>query len=293
MKKIVFLGCENSHSAMFLEFIKNNEKYKDIEVLGVYSHDKTASEKLAEKYSVKAMESYDEAVDKVDGIVITARHGDKHYKYAKPYMKTGVTMFIDKPITVSEEEAVAFMQECKASGVKITGGSCLRFDAWVKELCKDNKEQEDGATLGGIVRCPISINNPNGGFFFYAQHLVETVGVIFGKYPQSVHAYRNGKTLTVVFRYPTYDVMGVFVDESYQCYYAAQVTNNNVKGAQFTVDGKNPCFAMEFDEFYEILSGKEQVASYQDFIAPVFVMNAIFRSMESGKEEKVKEYEIK
>ena len=44
MKRIAFLGCENSHSATFLNFIKNDEKFADIEVVGVYSHDRTAAD---------------------------------------------------------------------------------------------------------------------------------------------------------------------------------------------------------------------------------------------------------
>lgn len=287
MKKIVFLGCENSHSAMFINFIKGDEKYNDIEILGVYSHDETAAKNLGEKCGVPVMKSYDEAVGKADGVVITARHGDNHYKYAKPYIQSGVTMFIDKPITINEEESVAFMQECKKAGVKITGGSCLRFDAWVSEIAKENESEAGGKTLGGYVRCPISLGNPNGGFFFYAQHLVETVQVAFGRNVKSVYAKNSGKTLQVLFHYDNYTVSGTFVDESYNSYYVARLTENEVKGKEFTVDGKNPCFKAEWDEFYNILSGGEQVANYQDFIAPVFVMNAIVRSMESGKEEKI------
>ena len=292
MKKIVFLGCENSHSAMFLNFIQNDEKYNDIEVLGVYSNDETASKNLSEKYGVPVMATYDEAVGKVDGVVITARHGDNHYKYAKPYIQAGATLFLDKPITIDEEESLELMRKCKKEGVKITGGSCLRFDAWVSEIANDNIATEGGATLGGFVRCPISLENPNGGFFFYAQHLVETVQVAFGRNVKSVYAKKSGKTLQVLFHYEEYVVCGTFVNESYNSYYVARLTENSVKGKEFTVDGKNPCFKAEWDEFYNLLSGAEQVASYHGFIAPVFVMNAIFRSMESGKEEEVREYEI-
>ena len=48
----------------------------------------------------------------------------------------------------------------------------------------------------------------------------------------------------------------------------------------------------EFDEFYGMLTGKEQERDYAELIAPVFVINAINRSMESGAEEAVKRYEI-
>lgn len=292
MKRIAFLGCENSHSATFINFIKTDEKYADIDIVGVYSHDRAAAEKLSEKYGVKVLDDYKDAVGQVDGIVVTARHGNKHLKYALPYMKEGMTMFIDKPITIDENEAVELAKLCIENGVKVTGGSSCRFDAWVKELKKDANESVGGNTISGFVRCPMSITNVNGGLFFYAQHLVEIVGEIFGRYPKSVKSYINGKKLTVVFRYENYDVTGLFVDESYNCYYAMRVVENDVKGSTFTVTGSNPCFREEFDEFYNILSGEKQVADFKDFIAPVFVMNAIQRSIDSGKEEQVKEFSL-
>ena len=292
MKRIVFLGCENSHSATFINFIKNDPAYGDVEIAGVYSHDRSAAEKLAEKYGVPVLDDYSDAVGKVDGIVVTARHGDNHLKYALPYLCKNMVVFMDKPITVSESDALEFVRVCIKNGVKITGGSSCRFDAFVKELKSDAENKIGGETISGFVRCPMSINNVNGGLFFYAQHLVEIVGEIFGRYPKSVKSYLNGKKLTVVFRYERYDVIGLFVDESYNCYYAMRVVENDVKGSVFTVNGSNPCFKEEFDEFYRILSGEKQVADFKDFIAPVFVMNAVQRSLDSGNEEKVREISI-
>lgn len=291
MKKIVFLGCENSHSAMFLDYLQSSEKYKDTQVIGVYSHEEAAAKNLAEKYGVPVMNSYDEAAGIADGVVITARHGDNHYKYAKPYIAKGATMFIDKPITISEEEAVKFMRECKENGVKITGGSSLRLDSWIGELAKDAASESGGKTLGGFIRCPININNPNGGFFFYAQHLIECVQTVFGRYPKSVRAVWCGKTAQVLFRYEDFAVAGTFVKDNYT-YYAARLSENEVKGKEYIVDGNNPCFKAGWDEFYDILCGAEQKTTYKDFIAPVFVMNAVYRALESGNEELVKEYEV-
>ena len=110
MKRIAILGCENSHANAFLKFVRDEKKFSDVEVVGVYSDDTEASLKLKEKFNVPVLEDYADAVGKIDGLVITARHGDNHYKYAKPYLESGIPMFIDKPITVKEDEAVAFMQ---------------------------------------------------------------------------------------------------------------------------------------------------------------------------------------
>ena len=55
MKKIAILGCENSHANNFLKFIKTKEEFKDIEVIGVYSDDLPAAEKLREKFGDRAI----------------------------------------------------------------------------------------------------------------------------------------------------------------------------------------------------------------------------------------------
>ena len=52
------------------------------------------------------------------------------------------------------------------------------------------------------------------------------------------------------------------------------------------------CFVRELDEFCELLRGGAQKVDYKDFIAPVFVLNAIARSLASGREEPVHEVEV-
>lgn len=291
MKKIAILGCENSHAANFLDFIYNTDKYKDVEVVGVYSNEPAAAKALNEKFGVPVLENYTDAVGKIDGLVITARHGDLHYEYAKPYIESGIPMFIDKPVTIKEGEAIEFMKALKAHGIRISGGSSLKHDFGVKALKKEREDGTDGATLGGFVRAPLNADNIYGGFYFYAPHLVEVVSEIFGKYPVSVGAKRVGKTTNVQFNYEDYTVNGVFVDDNY-VYYACRFADKSVKGMNLESTEEHNWFDSEFSEFYSILSGGESPVSYKDFISSVFVMNAIVRSIASGKEEKVNTYEI-
>lgn len=281
MKNIVILGCENSHANTFLNFLRDDEKYSDVNVLGVYSDDEDAANKLNEKYGVAVLDSFDAAVGKVDGVVITARHGDNHFKYAKPYIKSGVPMFIDKPITIDEDEAIKFMRLCRSSGVRVTGGSSCIHDEFVQSLKKAHYEKDGGDTLGGYVRAPISLENVYGGFFFYSQHLVEIMLEIFGRYPVSVVTSKNGKNITAIVKYDDYDVTALFTDGVY-VYSASRASTEKTVASDFKIDGHSTCFKTEFDEFYSLLCGGEQKMSYDDFIAPVFVMNAICRSLEGG-----------
>lgn len=289
MKKIAILGCENSHANAFLTFIKEKAEFADVEVVGVYSDERKASEKLREKFGVPVMDDYTEAVGRIDGLVITARHGANHYKFAKPYIDSGIPMFIDKPITINEEEAVLFMKQLKGKNIYISGGSSLKQDVFIRQLKQDAKNKVGGCTIGGYVRAPYQSESVYGGFYFYAQHLVEMVCEVFGRFPISVTARQNGKQVHVLFHYEDYDCVGVFCDKN-NLYYISRMAETDAKS--FVVPVTNDWFYEEFKEFYGILSGNGQSVDYREFISPVFIMNAIERSLTSGKEEIIEKFEI-
>ena len=289
MKRIAILGCENSHANAFLKFIREKEEFSDVEVVGVYSDDRVAAEKLKESFGVPVMEDYADAVGEIDGLVVTARHGDNHYKYAKPYIDSGIPMFIDKPITIDEAEAVTFMRALKAKNVRISGGSSLKQDVFVRQLKQEAEQEIDGKTLGGYVRAPYMSRNDYGGFYFYAQHLVEMVCEIFGRFPLSVTARQNGKQIHVLFHYEDYDCVGLFCDKNY-VYYVSRMAEKDVKG--FVIPSSDDWFYEEFKEFYGLLEGGEQAAAYDAFVSPVMILNAIERSLQSGQEELVNKAEL-
>lgn len=286
MKKIIFLGCENSHSAQFLGFIRDNPKYADLQILGVYSHDEQASEKLKQKFGVPVLSRYSDFAGEVDGVIITARDGVNHLKYAVPHMHKNVTMFVDKPITVSQEDAVELVRLSRQNGVKLCGGSSLRLDKDFMQLSSDSVNCAEGKTVGGYVRCPLLSKNINSGFFFYAQHLVEVVMNIFGMKPLSVLANRMGSNVYVTFFYGEFQVSAHYTDDNHNVYYAMRMAENGLQSKRIVLTESN-CFADEFDEFYRILNGKQQPCDVKQFITPVFVMNAINRSLNSGKKEAI------
>ena len=283
MFRVAILGCENSHADSFLNYMNRSGKFSDVEIVGVYSDEPEACARMHDHFGLYVAKSYDEFVGKIDGLIITARHGDNHYKYAKPYITSGIPMFIDKPITVSEEEAVTFMKELAANNVRVTGGSCCMHDAVIQKLKEIADTKPHGEILGGYLRAPLSAHNVYGGFFFYAQHLVQMVSEVFGYYPESVRMYQKNTAYTAVIQYPQYVVTAEYKDDN-QVYYAAISCEKTVVGEACTLRG---CFETEFDEFYCLLQGGAQKQSYDEFMAPVFVMNAMQRSLESGKEESV------
>ena len=282
MYKVAILGCENSHAADFLRVIRD-ENIQDVQVVGVYSCFPGAGEKLRDEFGVAVADSYDAFVGQIDGLIITARHGDNHYKYAKPYLDSGIPMFIDKPVTITESEAREFMQELKSKEIPISGGSTLKHASYIRELKSLVQFGEKGRVCGGFFRAPMDINSEHGGFYFYAQHLVQMVCELFGYDPKAVRACRNGDQVTCTIRYDSFDVTGVYLEHSY-VYYAAVNFERHIEGSVFDLNG---AASREFHDFYHILQGKPQTQSYEDFFAPVFIMNALERAMLSGSEETV------
>ena len=283
MYKIAILGCENSHANRFLTLISEG-MYPDIEVVGIYSNEPEAVDKLNKQYGIYVMKDYAELVGKVDGIMITARHGDNHYKYAKPYLDSGIPMFIDKPITCNSEEAVEFMRECKEKGVRLCGGSTCAFLSETLALAKAVEEKEQGDTMGGNLVCPIHLDSPYGGFFFYAQHLVEVMTKIFGQDVQEIIANKREATLSFIAKYEDFDVTATYSSSNY---YDISVFGKKSSRHEKLTFGEN-CFSHEMDDMHDLLVGKEMKKDYDTFIKPVFIMETIMRSAESGKWEKVK-----
>lgn len=114
---------------------------------------------------------------------------------------------------------------------------------------------------------------------------------IFGRYPKSVLTTVADQQTTVIVRYDGFDAVGVYLEDNY-VYYAARFAEHGVHGGTVKLGEGNDWFYHEFDEYHTLLCGGAQTVSYRDFIAPVFILNAIKRSIDSGHEEKVKEYTL-
>ena len=288
MYKIVILGCENSHANNFLRLIAEGH-YPEIEVIGIYSNEPEAVQKLHDQFGTPILADYADAVGKVDGVMITARHGDNHHKYAKPYMDAGIPMFIDKPITCTEEEAVAFMREARDRGIRLCGGSTCAALAETLALAETAKTEALGPVRGGAVVSPYHPASPYGGFTFYAQHLIEIMTTVFGESVRAVRTDRREGGMTFTARYDAFSVQATYLEGI--GYYSASVYGK--KGVrneilQFTPDS----FRHEMNDMLDLLRGEPMKKSYESFIYPVFVMNALMRAQEQSGWEPVNGIEL-
>ena len=285
MYKVAILGCENSHARAFLDQVLTEKLVDDVAFVGVYSSERDAAEKLNEKFGMPVMDNYDDLVGQVDGILITDRHGDNHFKFAKPYLESGIPMFIDKPITCTTDDAVAFRAALEANKIPVVGGSTLAVSNQILKLKKSVAEAEPGQVIGGFFCAPMVLNSKYGGFFFYAQHLVQMMTTVYGTQARSVKVFEKKDVLTCVVRYDDLDVTLTYLEAWDESKYVAYVNfKDNFVGEVFYPLG---LYAKEFMEFYHLLKGEPQPQSYEEFFAPVYICNAIEKSRLSGKEEPI------
>ncbi len=284
MYKVAILGCENSHADKFLNIAASDEKYSDVEFVGVYSYDEKAGEKMRAKYGVHVAQAPDEFVGKVDGIIITARHGSNHLPYALPYIQSGIPLFIDKPITVTADDAKCFKRLLIENKNKFTGGSSCIHSPIVKELAKEVKNGSLGKISGGFVRAPIYSDSEYDGIYFYAQHGIQMMTEIFGCSVISVDARRLGETVNASFRYDGFYVNILFTEHSGAYFVSVSGSSHTPCGEPEITDD---LFAEELSRFHELLHGGECSCSIDEFFAPVYIMNALEMSLNSGKEENV------
>lgn len=290
MYKIAILGCENSHANSFLNIINTQNKYPELEVIGVYSDDVEASEKLREKFGVPVLSSYDEAVGRVDAVIITARHGDNHLKYAKPYIPSGIPMFVDKPITCSEEDALELVRLAKANGVKLCGGSICGVLPEVVELGRKVRANELREVSCGHVSAPFEPVNNYGNFYFYTEHLIDMMTTVFGYNIGEIFADIRENDASAVVRYENYNVTCSYTTRVPHPYGISVYANASVENIVPQIPTSS--YELETEELLKLLHGGEMEKSYEEFIFPVFVINAMLRSSEKQGWEKLNEIKI-
>lgn len=281
--KVAMLGVENSHADEFGKLIAEKpEKFGDIEVVGIYSEDEEATKRIIDKgYATYAAKSPDEFLGLVDAVIVVARHGDNHYKYAMPYVKAGIPCFIDKPFCANLDNAKELAKTAEENGALLCGGSCVKFLDEIKHLSRLAKQTR---VVGGTVMCPVNMDNPYGGFWFYTQHLIEMLTTIFGRNVKSVMAYcPDGKKqrVTVIFNFGDFDVCGIY-SSSIKYYANVMFANNTLQEAY--CDNVAYTFENELEEFSKMVKNGIMPETYDELVYPVKILDAIERSYTDKKE---------
>jgi predicted dehydrogenase len=194
--RIGIIGLDTSHVTAFTSLL-NNEKNKDHvpggKVVAAFkggSPDVESSanrvegftKDLQEKWGVKIVPTIEELCKEVDVVLLESVDGRPHLEQARPVIKAGKPMFIDKPVAGSLRDAIEIYRLAKQAKVPVFSSSSYRFYDSMVEL----KSTDVGEVRGAISYGPCSLEPHHPDFFWYGVHAAEALYTIMGTGCESV-----------------------------------------------------------------------------------------------------------
>ena len=192
--RLGMIGLDTSHVTAFTKLINNSAKKYGCKVVAGYpggSPDIPSSanrvdkytEQLRDQYGVEIVDSIEELCRKVDGVLLESVDGRPHLKQARPVIKAGKPLFIDKPMAGNLADVIEIFRLAKENNVPCWSSSSLRYSPGIVELKKKNTA---GRVLGCDVYSPCSLEEHHPDLYWYGVHGVEMLFAVMGPGCKSV-----------------------------------------------------------------------------------------------------------
>ncbi len=189
MPNPIRLGCLGTDSSHLFEFSRRINAMSDAgttpcRVTGFWSDGRrdmpTAVVEKWEKSTIglgaKRATSVDELLSSVDGILVLAVNGHRHFDLALPCIERSLPTYIDKPLTCDLAQAKKLLAACRKHGARCYSASSLRFAREVTQMPRESL----GRILAVDAVGPGELNASMEGLFFYGVHTIEMVDALFG-----------------------------------------------------------------------------------------------------------------
>ena len=105
----------------------------NIQFVGLYDKNMERAKEIAQKLNVSFYETLDELLDKIDALVVVVTT-IYHYEIAKKALEKGISVFIEKPITETYEQAQELIAIAKENKTIIQVGHVERFNPIIMKL---------------------------------------------------------------------------------------------------------------------------------------------------------------
>lgn len=189
--KLGMIGLDTSHVVAFTKIINSAKppsrlaKFRVVAAFKGGSPDIPTSADRVDKFTNTLKKDYgleicptiEALCKKVDGILLESVDGRPHLRQARPVIKAGLPMFIDKPMAGSLADVIEIFRLCEKAGVPCWSSSSLRY--WppvikVKEQLKG--KQIKRATSWG----PLNFEPHHPDYFWYGVHGCEILFSVMG-----------------------------------------------------------------------------------------------------------------
>ncbi len=293
MLKLAVIGLDTSHTIEFTRIIQGEvpQTSNGIEGLQItkcmrfespfQAEDKQDRRQAQlEKWGVKVTDSFNDAVEGADGLLLEVNDPAQHLKYFKLATETGLPFFLEKPLAGNLDDGRKILEIAEANSTKAWSSSSLRFTDEI-ETCKKNMTSPTIANVfGPLGKAPVG-----SGLIWYGVHTFEMLSAIMGCDAKSVSAHEDDNGVVVVVNYR--DGRRAVVEcNSTSRFYGARVQKDTAIDS-FYVKSVNKLY---FNLIYKIrdffLHGRIPV-TLRESMEILALMVATEKSLASGKHEKV------
>ncbi len=289
--RLGMIGAENSHSLQIAAMC-NIRNVVPMRVTCLWGETRELAEACAKKGEIpEILEDWRSMADKVDGVMIDHRHGKYHARVARYFLEKGLPTFVDKPMTCDSGEAQDLFDLAERRGAPL-----MTFSA--KPLSKGFQRYVGRLRKAGPIRAfhstgPAELNSPYGGIFFYGIHQVDCAIEVMGTDVREVSVHRLSPAdgvATLVFQgggvATLHLLSGVGVGFRWSALAEGRFWD--------LADKEDPLFyAKSAKLIHRFLCTGRPPFSRERMLAPIFVLDAMRRSLKAKSSVRVERIETK
>lgn len=194
--RVGLIGLDTSHVTAFTRILNDKDHRDHVpggrvvaawkggspDIEASYSRIDRFTNQLKNDFGIPIVDTIEELCEQVDAVMLTSVDGRPHLEQARPVIKAGLPLFIDKPIAGSLADAITIFQLAEEAGVPVFTASSYRFHPGMIELAK----RDVGELKGAISYGPSHKEPHHPDLFWYGVHPAEALFTIMGTGCQSV-----------------------------------------------------------------------------------------------------------
>lgn len=277
MLRLGLIGTQSGHAASFAAIAaKQKDKFTFAQAWDE-DHDNAAA--FCNRFAIPHQAGTPaQMIHEVDAVMITVRDGASHAALALPFLEAGCPVWVDKPFSISLEDAGIMLDAAKRGKTILAGGSNLKYCPSVRraKALTDRLRQED-KLLSACFNFQALIESPYRGLYFYGPHSIDILLTVFGRDISSLscRAVKGGAVAV-------FDMADIPVTVNLIDCWDAKFTAYTPQKAISTGITLHRLHENGMKVFIDMAEGRPPVQSAQSLLDPVMLMNAMIRSIENG-----------
>jgi predicted dehydrogenase len=287
MIRIGIVGAENTHSAAIAKTLNVEGKVPGCRVVAIWGEtDEFASRTAQAGHIPTIVRRPADLIGLADAVVIDHRHAKHHLPAAEALLSAGLPMFIDKPFCYRLAQGRGFLERARKAGVPVTSFSTVPLQKTFGDFRR--AVAKAGAVRAAASFGPCDLKSPYGGVFFYGIHQVDMIVEAFGTDLEAVCVRKAGKGRNAVAAL----LFASGLTASMHClaegstgFQISAATDGGAVSARIVSDA-NP-YLTGIRTFCAMFKTGKEPAAHRRILTPVAVLEALERSVRTGKVEKV------